>query len=325
MTIYVRQKAETRGYGGLRHKGFVNLLSQRIAAIDIGSNTVHMVVMDVAGSGVPLHRSSESVILKLGAVVKADRTLPRSVYRKLRHTLKRFMHEAAKEKAAHVLVAATQAMRALRQGEEVLDRLSKEMKVPIHLLSSPREAELGFLGVQAEVRPGQCQLIVDSGGASTELTLVKGSHPIETISIPLGAAVLSTQLRRDPPSAFEVARLMIPIIKALRAAPVKAVPRSALLTGGTAHHLLAVAKANPHRLTRRNLEEAIKRLLRKPAKKIAKKFDMEVERARLLVPGALLVTALLDHYSLDHLRVTKRGLRDGMAMAFMRDEAGWWK
>ena len=299
--------------------------SHRIAAIDIGSNTIHMVIMDLTGSGSPQHRSSESVILKLGAVVTEKKSLPTSVYRKLRRTLKRFIHRAAKDKAAHVLIVATQAMRVLRQGGHVLGRLSKEIKVPIHLLSGKREAELGFLGVKTELRPSECQLIVDSGGASTELTLVKGSHPIENVSIPLGAAVLSAQLHSNPPTAFEVARLMIPIIQTLRAAPAKAAPHSALLTGGTAHHLLAVAKANPSRLTRRDLEHAIKRLLRKSAKKIAKKFGMDVERARLLVPGALLVTALLDHYALDHLRITKRGLRDGMAMAFVRNRLGWWK
>jgi exopolyphosphatase/guanosine-5'-triphosphate,3'-diphosphate pyrophosphatase len=284
-----------------------------------------MVIMDLAGAGLPQHRSSASVILKLGAVVTEKRTLPPSVYRKLRHTLKHFIGRAKKDKALHILIAATQAMRALRHGERILTGLSDEIKLPIHLLSGKREAELGFLGVKRDLRPGECQLIIDSGGASTELTLVKGSHAIENASIPLGAAVLSTELHSDPPTAFEVVRLMIPIIQSLRAAPARAVPHSALLTGGTAHHLLAMAKANPTRLTRRDLEQAIQRLLRKPAKKIARKFGMEVERARLLVPGALLVTALLDLYALDHLRITNRGLRDGMALAFVRNRSGWWK
>lgn len=303
----------------------VNTKRHRIAAIDIGSNTVHMVIMDLSGLGLPEQRSSASVILKLGAVITEERTLPPAVYRTLRHTLKRFIRRAKKDMALHILIVATQAMRTLRQRERILTDLSNEIKLPIHLLSAKREAELGFLGVKKDLRPGECQLIIDSGGASTELTLVKGSHPIESASIPLGAAVLSTELHSNPPTAFEIARLMIPIIQALRAAPAKAVPRSALLTGGTAHHLLAVAKANPSRLTRRDLEHAIKRLLRKPAKKIANKFGMDVERARLLVPGALLVTALLDHYALDHLRITNRGLRDGMAMAFVRNRLGWWK
>jgi len=298
--------------------------NHRIAAIDIGSNTIHMVIMDLAGARLPQHRSSESVILKLGSVVTENKSLPASVYRKLRRTLKHFVRRAAKDKATQVLIVATQAMRALHHGERVIAGLSKEINVPIHLISGEREAQLGFLGVKSELRPRECQLIVDSGGASTELTLVKGSHPIEKVSIPLGAAVLSTQLRSDPPTAYEVVRLMIPIIQALRAAPTTGAPESALLTGGTAHHLLAVAKAEPTRLTRHDLQKAMKRLLHKPARKIARKFDMEVERARLLVPGALLVTALLDLYRLDHLRITTRGLRDGMAMAFVRDRSGWW-
>jgi len=283
-----------------------------------------MVIMDMQGSRLPVHRSSESVILKLGAVVTDNKSLPPSVFRKLRHTLKRFIHLARKDHTTHVLIGATQAIRALKDREKILARLSKSIRIPIHLLSGGREAELGFLGVKSELHTRECQLIVDSGGASTELTLVNGSRVIETLSIPLGAAVLSTQLHRDPPSAFEVARLMIPIIQALRAAPSRAVPRSALLTGGTAHHLLAVAKADPYQLTRSVLEKAIKRLLKKPARKIAKKYGMEVERARLLVPGALLVTALLDHYALDHLRITKRGVRDGMAIAFMNKNRNWW-
>jgi exopolyphosphatase/guanosine-5'-triphosphate,3'-diphosphate pyrophosphatase len=296
-----------------------------VAAIDIGSNTVHMVIMDVAGSRPPVHRWSESVILKLGAATTPQKTLPPDVFHKLRHTLKRFLRHAKKEGAGPVLIGATQAIRSLRGGEKVLARLSRDIGAPIYLLSGKREAELGFLGVKTELRPRECQLIVDSGGASTELTLADGSRVIESVTIPLGAAVLSTRLKNDPPTAFEVARLMIPIIQALRGAPDKGTPLSALLTGGTAHHLLDVAKADPRRLARRDLEHALKRLLRKSAKKIAKKFGMEVERARLLVPGALLVTALLDHYDLDHLRITTRGLRDGMACAYIRKGLGWWK
>jgi exopolyphosphatase / guanosine-5'-triphosphate,3'-diphosphate pyrophosphatase len=299
--------------------------SQRIAAIDIGSNTVHMVIMDQTTSKLPTHLSSDSVILQLGALITKQRTLPPKVYRKLRRTLNHFVHRAAKANAENVLIVATQAMRELRQGPQLLARLSKDVGVPVHMISSDQEAKLGYLGVKSELRSRESQLIIDSGGASTELTLTTGLTPIARASIPLGAAVLSTHLHNDPPEAFEVVRLMIPIIKALNQAPTSKPPVSALLTGGTAHHLLAVAKANPSRLSRHDLQKAMRRLLRHPAKKIAKKFDMEVERAHLLVPGALLLTALLDHYALDHLRITARGLRDGMVMAFARNKSGWWR
>jgi len=124
----------------------VKTKSHRIAAIDIGSNTVHMVIMDLAGSGLPEHRSSLSVILKLGEVVSENGTLPSSVYDKLRHTLKRFIRRAQKDKVSHILIAATQAMRSVRRGKQIAANLSKEIGYPIHLLSAAREAELGFFG-----------------------------------------------------------------------------------------------------------------------------------------------------------------------------------
>ena len=131
----------TNAAGFLTDNQIVKDRSSRIAAIDIGSNTVHMVIMDLAGAGLPQHRTSASVILKLGAVVTKERTLPPAVYRKLRHTLKRFIRRAKKDKALHVLITASQAMRALRQGERILSGLSNEISSPfIFYLASVKQS-----------------------------------------------------------------------------------------------------------------------------------------------------------------------------------------
>ena len=296
-----------------------------VAAIDIGSNTVHLTVMRIKRGRPMEHLLSMTRILRLGRIVQKSRGFSPQTLRLIREALKDFVRCAKNEKAHPILIGATAAMRAAPGGRRTLEALSKEIGVRIRLLASGQECRLGFEGARSALPAAGRFLFVDSGGGSTELTLARGRRRVKAVSIPIGSAQLSAGLRGDPPGPLEMAQLMVPIHEALRAAPDDFAPQKAIFTGGTAHHLGILAGAAAGRLTHADINRALRRLLRRPAKKLAKKFKVPLERVSMLATGGFILGSILHHYGLQDAAVTHQGVRDGMVLAYLAKGEKWWK
>ena len=152
----------------------------------------------------------------------------------------------------------------------IATRLSRAVGLPVYIISKQREIELGFLAARHDLRSTGKQIFVDSGGASTQITLCEGRSSRQTVSLPVGASKLSVLLEGDPPGLLSFARLMVPIRDAMRKAPPAQSVRTAVFIGGAAHHICNVAGTPRHLLTSAALERALRHLLKKPARKIAK-------------------------------------------------------
>jgi exopolyphosphatase/pppGpp-phosphohydrolase len=118
---------------------------------------------------------------------------------------------------------------------------------------------------------------------------------------------------------------MVPIRDAMRKAPLAQNVRTAVFSGGVAHHICNVAGTPRHLLTRAALERALRHLLKKPARKIAKKYDLDPRRVPLLISGAVILAAILDHYGLERAAVTAGTVREGMIYAYLARPNAWWK
>lgn len=304
----------------------VKLMSNaRLAAIDIGSNTVHLAVVERRSGNRLAHILESSRLLKLGLLEERKGGLPDYAQASIRRTLESFVRQAREAGASQVLVGATAALRDDPGRHAIAARLARATGVPVHIISKKREVELGFLAVRHDLRPTGRQIFVDSGGASTEVTVCQGRSALRTISLPVGASKLSVLLEGDPPGLLSFARLMVPIRDAIQKAPPTPIVRTALFSGGTAHHVCDVAGTPRHLLTRAALERALRHLLRKPARKIAKKYGVDAERVPLLISGALILAAILDHYGLDRAAVTAGTIREGMIRAYLSRPGAWWK
>ena len=304
----------------------------RYAAIDIGSDTVHLVVADLSGStasGALRMVHSESELVELGRVVGRRGRITVAAEAQIGRALERMVRRARKSGAV-ILIAATEASRRASNGEEVLTRLGARVKVPIHLLSPTREAELGFAGVRPELPTRGDLAVIDSGGASTETTLTRGRTTVAAASLPVGAALLATGLSGDPPRPIDWALTAIQIGATLGSLP-EGHPRHAFATGGTAHGLLAVgsirARCKPGsrvRITLDELEATVALLLARPARRIGTETGIDPRRVALLAPGALILGAILGHYRLADFDVLEAGVREGMIRAAAADPGGWW-
>jgi exopolyphosphatase/guanosine-5'-triphosphate,3'-diphosphate pyrophosphatase len=297
----------------------------RLAAIDIGSNTVHLLVLQCEGGDRFKHVLEKSRLLRLGLLEERKGSLPDFVQASIRRTLESFVRQAREAGASTVLVGATAALREDPQRQRIAARLAKAVGVPVRIISKKHEIELGFLAARHDLRPIGRQIFVDSGGASTEITLCQGRSSLSTASLAVGASKLSVLLDGDPPDVLSVVRVAGPIHSAMQKAPPTRDVRAALFSGGTAHHICVVAGATRLLLTRAALERALRHLLRKPARKIARKYNIDVRRVPLLVPGALILAMILDHYGLDRVAVTPATIRDGMIRAYLKWPNDWWR
>jgi exopolyphosphatase/guanosine-5'-triphosphate,3'-diphosphate pyrophosphatase len=297
----------------------------RLAAIDIGSDTIHMIVVQRQRGNRLKHVLEKSRLMELGLLEERKGSLPDYAQGSIRRTLESFVRQAREAGASEILIGATAALRDDLHRSTIAARLSRAVGLPVRIISKQREVELGFLAARHNLRPTGKQIFVDGGGASTEITLCEGRSARQTASLPVGASKLSVLLEGDPPGLLSFARLMVPIRDAMRKAPSAQSVRTAVFSGGVAHHICNVAGTPRHLLTRAALERALRHLLKKPARKIAKKYDFDPRRVRLLISGAVVLAAILDHYGLERAAVTASTVREGMILAYLRRPNAWWK
>ncbi len=305
--------------------------AERWAALDIGSDTVHLLVMAVTRG--PFGRlgmrqlEQRSILLELGREVATRGRFGRAAIASLEGAVRRFV-AVAHQLNARLIVAATEASREATNGPAVMARLEQLTGTPARILSGTREAQLGFLATRSALPTSGIHLLVDSGGASTEVSIAAGRHLIGAASLPIGAALLAASVPGDPPRPLPWALAAIRIAGVLGAAPAGR-PNRLFATGGTAHNLAGLErnrKGHPASvsLSIDELDNMTARLLRSSAAKIARASGEDPRRVALLAPGALILAAIAQHYGLDGLTDVPEGVRDGMILAAARDPGGWW-
>jgi exopolyphosphatase/guanosine-5'-triphosphate,3'-diphosphate pyrophosphatase len=304
--------------------------SDRIAAIDIGSDTIHLLIGSVAMSDdgpVVDHIEQVGELLLLGGRVAVSGRIGARATVELQKVLVRFV-SIGRRRACRLVIGATEAMRWAEDGPEVVERLGQAAGEPVRILSGAREAGLDFAGIVHRLDRAGTQLIVDSGGASTELTMTAGRCKIASASLPVGAALLGAALSGDPPDPLSWAMRARQVGTALAAAPVGK-PVRAWATGGSAHNLAGLertrGKNGAQSLTMPALSKLATQLLALPSRKLARRSGEDPRRLAILAPGLLIIASVLEHYELTSVTVVPEGVREGMILAVSSIGDDWWR
>jgi exopolyphosphatase/guanosine-5'-triphosphate,3'-diphosphate pyrophosphatase len=296
----------------------------RLAAVDVGSNTVHALVADVVhGRLVDIAHYVE--MPELGAQVARTGFIgPRSktAIRALRSVVAQ-----AKTHGYEVLIAgATEAVRQASDREAFVRLASDAIGTPVHTIGAHREAELSFLGVASSHAGRREWVMADLGGASTEIVVGNARKMVRSATLPIGSGVLASTHLSDPPKPEERARLRRAALHELAHAPDADVERL-VATGGTASNLpLVLAKRNPPIvLTTTALLTCESRLDAGKAADVAAKVQLPPNRIKAMRAGVEVLLLLLDWYGLAVLHVSHQGLRHGMLLAYLERGEDWWK
>ena len=176
----------------------------KIAAIDIGSNSIHMVIVRaIEGQNIEII-DREKEVVRLGAGLQ-DHRLSKEASERAILTLRRFRQMAQANRVDLIITTATAAVREANNADKFIERVRKEVGLDVQLLPGVEEARLIALAV-SEVTDFDHRnaLIIDVGGGSTEFIITDGGEPQLLLSVKLGAVRLSEKfITTDPPSQAE--------------------------------------------------------------------------------------------------------------------------
>jgi exopolyphosphatase/guanosine-5'-triphosphate,3'-diphosphate pyrophosphatase len=285
-----------------------------LAAVDIGSYSVHLLVGHVVGRRVEtLH--DESAFLGLGRTIDRDGRLGEA-RAELTATLAAYKIAALSRDASAITVVATDPLRRAPDAAEAVVEIEAATGIRVTTISHEEEATIALLGVTGGRPVARTTVLVDVGGGSTEVLVAgPGGEPV-AVGLPLGATRLSgLHVHADPPAGAEFEAMAFDAARAMELAP-DARPAELVAVGGTARSLLRVGPPLRSRvLTARRLRDALRLIGSMPAAALAERYSVRPSRAAVLPGGAVILESARRRYELDHVRVAKGGLREGLILA----------
>lgn len=294
------------------------------ASVDLGSNSVHLLVALVAG-----HRlgalDDESLFLGLGSAVAARGYLGRDARATLTATLVHYAETARRLGAVNVTLLGTEPIRRAADAAAIVQDVVDATNAPLHVLSHEEEAYLTIIGV-TEGRPvTQETLVIDIGGGSSEFCVVDPTRRPRAAGLRVGSARLTDRfVTHDPPTADEVAAMRAAAAEVVADA-IEAQPGEIVTVGGTASNLLKVLPAAmmDRTLTRDRIAEIQAILATEPAAAASEHHLINPIRARILPAGAAIMDAILQRYAVTRIRVSDSGVREGAILAVEHAGPAW--
>jgi exopolyphosphatase/guanosine-5'-triphosphate,3'-diphosphate pyrophosphatase len=300
----------------------------RLGVLDVGSNTVHLLVVDAHRGAAPLPAYSHKIELRLAEHLEKDGNIDRSGAENLVAFVKEAAELAEDKGCESVLAFATSALREAPNGLSVLDRVRAESDVDLQVLSGQDEARLTFLAVRRWFGWSSGRLAVfDIGGGSLEIAAGSDEEPTIAVSVPLGAGRLTREgLTTDPPGKDEIKALRkrIRVEMAAVAGDVLRAgkPQRAVATSKTFRSLARICGAAPsddgpyvaRSLHRDDLTEWVPKLIAMTAAERADLPGVSVGRSTQLVAGALVADAVMDLFDVSSLEVCPWALREGVIL-----------
>jgi exopolyphosphatase/guanosine-5'-triphosphate,3'-diphosphate pyrophosphatase len=300
----------------------------RLGVLDVGSNTVHLLVVDAHPGARPLPAYSHKAELRLAELLDADGAISDTGVDRLVATLHEALQVAEDKGVEDVLPFATSAVREATNGEDVLRRLAQETGVELRVLSGEDEARLTFLAARRWLGWSAGRLLVlDIGGGSLEIAYGLDEDPDAAVSLPLGAGRLTgTDLPGDPPQYDDVRalrrRVRAEIARVVSDFTRYGTPDHVVGTSKTFKQLARIAGAArsgeglyvQRELNRRTLEEWVPKLAEMSAEERASLPGVSEGRSRQLLAGALVAEAAMDLFGVETLDICPWALREGVIL-----------
>ncbi len=299
------------------------------AAIDVGSNTIHMVVarcfpdtLEILADEVELTRIGESV-------TATGKISPEKTQAALQ-TLRAYQALATQYGAEQVFVVATEAIRQAGNSDEFLARVRQETGLEIRVISGTVEATLTFSGATYEAGQQERIGVMDLGGGSLEMVFARRMHITWRTSIPIGSGWLHDQyLSGNPPTSGEIQAAETFLQTYFRGEKLDNAISALIVTGGSANSLLRLARrafSHPEESIHLSLEHLMRcqsLLTALPAEEIASRYDQPLARARILLAGTLIIKHITQKLAIQEIVISPHGIREGVLLAYARYGDRW--
>lgn len=316
-----------------------------LAAIDVGTNSIHMVVVQIQPS-LPSFRiiAREKDTVRLGERCQETGELTPEAMERSIAALKRCQGIARGCNAEEIIAVATSAVREAPNGRKFISRVEAELGLSINLISGQEEARRIYLGVLSSMElDNQPHLIIDIGGGSTELILGDGHEPLYLSSTKVGAVRLTDKLvSTDPISKTEFEQLrgyvlgmmewplqdLRSALNDLQASQPDLNQKPRLIgTSGTIEalvemHVRQEQGSSPNllqglELSHKDLQTLIQELRQLDNDERRDLPGMSEKRAEIIVAGAVILQEVMTELELESVTICERALREGMVVNWM--------
>ncbi len=299
----------------------------RLGVLDVGSNTVHLQVVDAHPGARPSPATNQKVELRLHEYLNKEGEITPEGVALLEESIADAVAHAKDFQTEEILAFATSALRDAKNGKEILDHINQKYEIDLQVLSGDDEAQMTFLAVRRWLGWSSGRLLVlDIGGGSLEIAVGDDERAEATISLPLGASRLTRQfLDSDPHSAKEIRALEVYVFDAIK----ESLPEE--INKHIADHFVATSKTfrtlarlgehwfddNPKYLKINSLNKMIPKLQDMSNKQRAELPGVSQSRARQIVAGAIVARSAMDRLHINELEICPWALREGIVLRWL--------
>jgi exopolyphosphatase / guanosine-5'-triphosphate,3'-diphosphate pyrophosphatase len=300
----------------------------RLGVLDVGSNTVHLLLVDAHPGARPLPAYKHKTQLRLAELLDEHGCLTPSGADRLVAFCAEALDVAEDKGAQDTLAFATSALRDARNGEEIIDRVRRETGIDLQVLAGEDEARLTFLAARRWYGWSSRRLLCfDIGGGSLEISSGIDENPDVAVSLPLGAGRLTRDLLLGDPPPVEQVRALRKLVRASVADVVGKVsrvgkPDHVVGASKTFRSLARIAGAAPsadgpyvrRTLSANDLADWLPRLA---AMKVTDRVGLpgvSPGRAEQLLAGAVVADAAMDLFQVRSLSICPWALREGLIL-----------
>jgi exopolyphosphatase/guanosine-5'-triphosphate,3'-diphosphate pyrophosphatase len=305
----------------------------RIAALDIGTNSVHMVIASASGVTGFEVLDREREVVQVGRGSFATGRLRADAIQRTVDAVARHVQLARRHQVDHILCTATAAVREARNGGDFLRAVREAAGVLPRVIPSEEEGRLIYLAVQSALElPEAPALVVDIGGGSMQLVVGTRDRMAVALGVPLGALRLTERMvHSDPPSRRELQRLRRHVRRTAREVLARVARHEPVAVYGSSGSIHALATAahwadtgqdlthlNGHLAGTESLVRLTRRLQRMTQAERERIPGMDAARAEIIVPGAIVLTHVLETLGAEGITLSDYGVREGLVTDYLR-------
>jgi exopolyphosphatase/guanosine-5'-triphosphate,3'-diphosphate pyrophosphatase len=299
----------------------------RLGVLDVGSNTVHLQVVDAFSGARPNPRTNLKIDLRLSEFISADGLINSEGIDQLRSAIRACVTEARKVKSEELLPFATSALREATNGGEIIAEINREFDIDLQVLSGEEEAQITFLAARRWYGWSSGRLlVVDIGGGSLELAVGVNESADIAISLPLGASRLTkSHLEGDPFTKKSIRNLRDHIESQLSEVLPALVQHQdtdrAIATSKTLRTLARLtgdwADGDGRSLELEGLRKILPRLSEMNQDERSELPGVSKSRARQIVAGAFVAETVMRSLYIDALEICPWALREGIVLKWL--------
>jgi exopolyphosphatase/guanosine-5'-triphosphate,3'-diphosphate pyrophosphatase len=299
----------------------------RLGVLDVGSNTVHLQIVDTSPGARPNPTFNYKEELKLTQYISEDNLVSDEGIEKLRSSIKRAIEQSASVQTQELLPFATSALREASNGEEIIKSINKDFKIDLQVLSGEEEAKLTFLAARRWFGWSSGRLLViDIGGGSLEMAVGVDESPEIATSLPLGAARLTKNfLKGDPYTDKSIRALRDHIENKLEQILPSLVKHQdtdrAIATSKTLRTLARLSgdwfDGSGKNITVESVRKISAKLSEMDESTRAKLPGVSENRASQIVAGAFVAESVMRNLDIKELEICPWALREGVVLKWM--------